>query len=102
MAAYACPHESGPQGVDAMAAAMPGCHQSEASDKARCLAHCHPQASSTDHAPMPTIPAAMLPATTWVRPASSATPAAERLRRRVLGAHATAPPLTIQHCSFQI
>lgn len=99
---YACPHDGGRPATEAMSAAMPGCHHAIAGDKARCAAHCHPQASSTDHAPVPAIPAALLPATTWLRTARTPMLAASGINRCAVSANATAPPLTIRHCTFQI
>jgi hypothetical protein len=101
MAAYSCPLE---RDATAAAAAVsnPPCHQPNTTDKARCHEHCHPLTSSSDHSSPPTVPAAILPPTTWDRSASW---------RNVIGwydvvrdvvARATAPPLNIQHCTFQI
>lgn len=102
LAAYACPMGRGAT----PAAAMPSCHghgqTSDRSDPVRCAAHCHPQASSADHAPLLSVPAAPLPATTWWRGEAlrCLTPAGAPPGEPT--ARAAAPPLTVQHCSFQI
>jgi hypothetical protein len=101
MAAYVCPADM--QTVTAAAAAkMAPCDQPNAPDPARCHQHCHPLMQSTDHGSAPTVTAALLPPTTWLRTAS-------RVQQRWLDgptcsvvARAAAPPLTIQHCTFQI
>lgn len=103
LAAYACPMG---RGVAHAAAAKPSCHgQEEASDRGdpvRCQAHCHPQPTSADHAPSPTVPAALLPATTWWRGEDAGQPGHAAAPRAELMARATAPPLNVQHCSLQI
>jgi hypothetical protein len=101
MAAYTCPSES-PSPTMAASSDMPDCAQAAANDKARCQNHCHPQSASADHAAQPTVPSALLPPTTWLRAdawqssAGVATPVCE------ITARAAAPPLSIQHCTFQI
>lgn len=102
MAAYVCPQlDRG--STDAVAAALqaPPCHTDRTQDKARCHEHCHPQAQSSDHASPLTVPPALLPATTWLR-APDASSSLPDFCGRALEARATAPPLTIQHCTFQI
>jgi hypothetical protein len=99
MATYACPLVSAIAAAEA--AASPPCHAAHASDKARCQQHCRPAAQSVDHAPMPSVPPALLPATTWLR----AAPVDLRLSEVATGAieaRATAPPLTVRDCTFQI
>lgn len=103
MAAYVCPIEvKAATLVAASTDELPPCHQPQTSDKARCHAHCHPVAPSSDHAPTPTVPAALLPATTWLRSAAWQPDACDLAFTREVTARAAAPPLTIQHCTFQI
>ena len=100
MAAYVCPVDGGNAGSD-VAAQMPPCHSPDTSDKSRCHQHCHPLAQTSDHASAPTVPAALLPSTTWLRvPAVVA--GNHQVRTDNIDARSTAPPLTIQHCTFQI
>ncbi|WP_313920756.1 hypothetical protein [Tahibacter sp.] len=101
MAAYLCPQEIAVATAQATAETPP-CHTPDTADQARCHEHCHPTTPSSDHAPALTVPPALLPATTWsreyVRPAlpDDATQAyAHRARGQP-------PPLSIQHCTFQI
>lgn len=100
MAAYVCPIDSADAATDA-AVQMPPCHAPDTSDKSRCHQHCHPLAQTSDHGSAPTVPAALLPATTWLR-----APAVVAGNREICAEHidarSTAPPLTIQHCTFQI
>jgi hypothetical protein len=101
MAAYSCPLD---RDATAAAAAVsnPPCHQSNTTDKARCHEHCHPLTSSSDHSSPPTVPPAILPPTTWDRTASWQADCAWKDVDREVIARATAPPLNIQHCTFQI
>ena len=99
LAAYVCPHE---QRDSAAMAQMPGCGATSQNDRARCEAHCHPLASSTDHAPPPSVPAALLPPTTWSRSAARIPAAIASVQRCEVSARATAPPATIRLCTFQI
>ena len=99
LAVYVCPHER----TDAAAMeSMAGCGRAMTGDRARCEAHCHPLASSTDHAPQPTVPAAMLPPTTWLRTAAHAALPLVLGGEREITARAAAPPVTIRLCTFQI
>lgn len=101
MAAYVCPMET-QKGVVAMASDMASCEQPAATDPTRCHEHCQPLTQSSDHGPALTVPPALLPPTTWLRAASWVQ---ERWHDDVIHgvvARATAPPLTIQHCTFQI
>jgi len=99
MAAYMCPIETG--GAQASMGNTP-CHERGAPDGLRCHTHCHPQAASTDHPPTPTVPAAMLPQTTWLRAVSWLPEGLHNAPLRAVTARATAPPITIRHCTFQI
>lgn len=99
MAAYVCPQGLGDPAT--AATDQPPCHQASSGDRARCHQHCHPlQASSTD-APAASVPAALLPPTTWVRQAARvAVP--DGPARRELIARASAPPISVRDCTFQI
>lgn len=101
MASYACPLE---RDATAAAAAVsnPPCHQPGTADKARCHEHCHPLTSSADHSAPPTVPPAILPPTTWDRSASWQRAIGWHDVVREVVARATAPPLNVQHCTFQI
>jgi hypothetical protein len=99
-ATYACP--LGQSGDPMSASSSPPCHQSGAADRVRCHTHCHPLQASSDHPPNPTVPAAILPPTTWLRAAARRSDSVHQNFRRDVIARATAPPLTIQHCTFQI
>ena len=50
---------------------------------------------------MPSVPAALLPATTWLRGPIAQSDSYD-VAVCAVEARATAPPLTIQHCTFQI
>lgn len=101
MTVYACPLDESGSAVVAAAAQLPPCHSQNSPDRARCHEHCHPLAQSADHAPLPSVPAAILPATTWVRePIAQSIP--YDFAACAVEARATAPPLTIQYCTFQI
>lgn len=100
MATYVCPIE---RDMSATAAStLPPCHQSGTADRARCHSHCHPQIANSDHPPQPSVPAAMLPPTTWLRAAAWLPELATAVLPCELIARANAPPITIQHCTFQI
>jgi hypothetical protein len=101
MASYACPLERNARAA-AAAVSNPPCHQPGTADKARCHEHCHPLTSSSDHSPPPTVPPAILPPTTWERTASRQNDDRWHDVAREIVARATAPPLNIQHCTFQI
>ncbi len=102
MAAYVCPIEVGaPVAALSSDDALP-CHQAQNPDRARCHVHCHPLTPSADHAPTLTVPAALLPATTWLRAAARSLPANAFDVAAEVTARAAAPPLTVQHCTFQI
>jgi len=102
MAAYACPVD-GAGTASVSEAQLPPCHAPGTADKARCHQHCHPLAQTSDHATAPTIPPALLPPTTWLRAAAFiATDRTTVSNARGIDARGTAPPLTIQHCTFQI
>jgi len=101
MAAYICPlNFSESQVVAEMN--MPGCEQAVTTDKALCQSHCHPQAASSDHGVEPTVPAAILPPTTWVRAAAWQPLSFNADIACEVTARAAAPPRTIRFCSFQI
>jgi hypothetical protein len=101
MAAYSCPLDRDATAA-AAAASNPPCHQPNTTDNARCHEHCHPLTSSSDHSSPPTVPAAILPPTTWDRTASWQVVTRWNDIDREVVARATAPPLNIQHCTFQI
>ena len=100
-AAYVCPTESKSPTM-AASADMPDCERAASNDKARCQDHCHPQSTSSDHAAQPNVPPALLPATTWLRAASWQPSAFAQAPVCEITARAAAPPLSIQHCTFQI
>ncbi|HZX91447.1 MAG TPA: hypothetical protein VFE67_12450 [Rudaea sp.] len=100
MAAYACPVDG--NGVTgSVAAQMPPCHATGTADKSRCHQHCHPLAQTSDHAATPALPPALLPPTRWLRE-PVALVGGRDFTERNLQARSNAPPLTIQHCTFQI
>jgi hypothetical protein len=99
MASYACPLDSG--GTDQVTSQTPPCHSPGAADKSRCHQHCHPLAQSSDHAAVPAVPPALLPPTTWLRHSVAAVGRATIASRNV-ATHHSAPPLTVQLCTFQI
>src|SRR5258708_20559870 len=101
MAAYVWPMESRSATVVA-ASKMTVCDQPGAVDQARCHQHCHPLTQSSDHGSAPTVPPALLPPTTWLRAASRVQHHWHNDVASNVGARAAAPPLTIQHCTFQI
>jgi hypothetical protein len=101
MAAYVCPIDQ-KSSTSATASDLPPCHSQGAKDAVRCHEHCYPQPPSSDHAPTPTVPAAVLPATTWWRAAAWQPVAIGTDVPRDILARATDPPLTVQHCTFQI
>lgn len=97
MAAYVCPMEVGSRPtVEAP------CHQPDTTDKVRCETHCHPVTTSPDRAPAPTVPPALLPATTWWRAPIEAVWRHAWLVRFDVPVCAASPPLTVQYCTFQI
>jgi len=99
MATYACPIEQN----GAVASGMPACHQSGgAGDKVRCHTHCHPIVAASDHPPAQTVPPAILPPTTWLRSAARHPVVTHIDPTSSVLARATAPPISIQHCTFQI
>ena len=93
-----------PGGVDGAAAtqAQAPCHPKATPDQARCQSHCSLQLTITDHAPLPAVPAAILPPTTWIRSASWQSDPSPCVVAREVTARAAAPPISIRHCSFQI
>jgi hypothetical protein len=99
MAAYVCPLES--REAESIAATMPPCGTPDTKDT-RCQQHCHPLAQTSDHASPLTVPAALLPATTWSREARTTRIRLPESLACGIDAHTTAPPLTVQHCTFQI
>ena len=102
MASYACPVET--RGTMAMAASsdMPDCTEPGKADPARCQQHCHPLTQTSDHGTAPTVPPALLPPTTWLRAAAWHPVRWHDGVVHGVVAHAAAPPLNIQHCTFQI
>lgn len=99
LAVYVCPIEQ--QGIFISASTSSPCHE-QGGDSARCHTHCHSQLAPPDHPPALTVPAAVLPPTTWLRAASRQADSFRNELRYEVAARATAPPLTIQHCTFQI
>ncbi|TLY49877.1 MAG: hypothetical protein E6K53_12310 [Gammaproteobacteria bacterium] len=102
MAVYVCPIESDGRASVAGTPAMAPCGSPDISNKIQCEQHCHPLAQTSDHATPPTVPAALLPATTWLREASVIRIDLPASLACEVDAHAAAPPLIIQHCTFQI
>ena len=102
MATYVCPLEGGGTAASSAMSAMAGCESPDATDKTRCLQHCHPLAQTSDHASVPTVPPALLPATTWSREFHAASSRALDCSERGEHARLSAPALTIQHCTFQL
>lgn len=100
MASYACPIES--HAATASAVSKPPCHETGAVDQVRCHQHCHPQTPAPDHSPPLLVPPAHLPPTTWERGAFRRDEADHYDVTREVVVRATAPPLTIQHCTFQL
>lgn len=102
MASYACPIDNGDT-TAAVASQMPPCNSPGTADKSRCHQHCHPLAQTSDHASAPTVPPALLPPTTWLRaPVVDATALRAESATCDIDARGNSPPLTIQHCTFQI
>lgn len=101
MAAYVCPQEIA-TAVAAHAAGTPPCHAPDALDQNRCHEHCHPTAASADHTPALSVPPALLPATTWSRVLVSSADRGSAPPSYARRARAQPPPLSIQHCTFQI
>lgn len=101
MATYVCPQVDAAIQVQAADRAPP-CHEPDATDQVRCHQHCHPAATSTDHAPPLVVPAALLPATTWLRIAPAEIRGLAASAPYSISAREQPPPLTIQHCTFQI
>jgi len=99
MAVYVCPLETGD--AASIAATMLPCGSPDTRDT-RCQQHCHPLAQSSDHAPALTVPVALLAATTWSRAVRAIRISLPESEASEIDAHATAPPLTVQHCTFQI
>jgi hypothetical protein len=102
MAAYVCPLEPGRVARASAATQMAPCQSPDTTDKARCQQHCHPLAQTADHAPALTVPPALLPATTWSRELQTTRIDLPEPIACDVDARATAPPLNIQHCTFQI
>ncbi|WP_133818033.1 hypothetical protein [Tahibacter aquaticus] len=101
MAAYVCPQEIATATAQVVAE-MPPCHTPDTSDQARCHEHCHPTTASADHAPALTVPPAFLPATTWSRELACTAALDQASPEYPLRVRAQPPPLSIQHCTFQI
>jgi hypothetical protein len=99
MAVYVCPLETG-DGTS-FVATMPPCGSPDTKDT-RCQQHCHPLAQTSDHASALTVPAALLPVTTWSREARTIRIRLPESLACEIDAHASAPPLTVRHCTFQI
>lgn len=118
IAAYACPELSGvPQSSPMKAvgtsnaampaatsdmAAMPGCDQIDDSAANLCVEHCRVGQQSADHAPAPSVPAA-LPSLLYTLPAQPEAlgpvrPVADASLRQV----AASLPHAILHCCFRI
>lgn len=102
MAAYVCPGVP-ERAMDAVAASLPPCHQRpEAADATRCFNHCHPQPTTSDHPPAPTVPDALVPPTTWLRAVARQGVERPDCAAAEITARAAAPPLNVRYCSFQI
>jgi hypothetical protein len=107
MATYVCPIEqSGRTVAEAKATVEHApCHpqnDTNATDQARCEQHCHPVTASVDHVAPLTVPAALL-TEAWAMPRLRHELASELADSRTrIEPRSTAPPLTIQHCTFQI
>ena len=103
MAMYVCPIESAGSVQSAPVAAQQApCHAQDRSDPARCAQHCHPVAASADHAAPLLVPTALF-SESW----SGLLAHLDALRETPLPStpvdpHANAPPLRVQHCTFQI
>ena len=104
MATYMCPMETPTAAMAiATAPAMPNCPPSDTTDQARCAQHCHPVLTlSADNTVAASVPPAMLPVTTWPREFDTAHVRPFESSVCGIDARATAPPLNIQHCTFQI
>ena len=107
MAAYVCPIEQSGQTIEETKAAVEHapCHpqnDTDAADQARCEQHCHPVTAAVDHAAPLTVPAALL-TEAWAMPRLRHEVASEIAGSRTrIAPRSTAPPLTVQHCTFQI
>lgn len=101
MATYVCPQLDAVATVQVTDHSSP-CREPDTTDQVRCHQHCHPAATSTDHAPPLVVPAAMLPATTWLRIARADTGIFVASAQFAISARGQSPPLNIQHCTFQI
>jgi hypothetical protein len=101
MAAYVCPNERGDVASLASVLESAPCHGPDTPDKTQCQQHCHPLVQTSDHASAPTVPPGLLPATTWLGDSHSGADSPDWIAREV-DPRATAPTLTIQHCTFQI
>ena len=102
MASYSCSLERDDFTNASVTSQTPPCRSPDMNDKARCQQHCHPLAQTADHAMPPTVPAALLPPTTWSRDAGMIRIDLAEFVECAVDAHANAPPLTIQYCTFQI
>src|SRR5512146_439353 len=103
MGAYACPADTGGVAATVAAQTLPPCHSPDTVDKSRCHQHCHPLAQTSDHESAPTVPPGLLPPTTWLRvPLVNTSAGLAESAARDVDARGNAPPLTIQHCTFQI
>jgi hypothetical protein len=102
MASYVCPLERGDVVGVATASVVPPCHSPTITDKTRCHQHCHPPAQTSDHASTPNFPPALPPATSWLRQFAAVASDVPNPVVCDIDVRATAPPLTIQYCTFQI
>jgi hypothetical protein len=102
MAAYVCPVEIRFAAAATTSTELPPCHRQDNADRARCHQHCHPLIPASDHAPSPTVPDAILPPTTWLRDIGSRNEGECNQVTDEVTARATAPPLTIRDCTFQL
>jgi hypothetical protein len=108
MATYRCPIEQSGQtpAQQSPAAQQAPCHSADptddAADPARCAQHCHPVTASVDNAAPLTVPPGLL-TEAWALPlALRSVAVAKGISRTPISPHTTAPPLTVQHCTFQI
>lgn len=102
MAAYVCPLDRAGVATANATSQMAPCQSADPADKARCQQHCHPLAQTLDHAAPVTVPPALLPVRTWSRELHTTSLGLPERIACNIDQRATAPPLNIQHCTFQI
>jgi hypothetical protein len=105
MATYLCPMKLAAAQAAVQTSEHAHCRSTavvDRDDPARCQQHCHPVNVSADHASALTVPVALAAESWAVTAASRSTPDSVEGRYQAIDPHAAAPPLTIQHCTFQI